>query len=138
AGNQCEKVVKSALEIGYRHIDTASAYANHVEIGQAIKGFPRDKLFLVSKIIGEELKSSNVRKACIRILEELDTPYLDLLLIHWPNINYPADETLSEMNKLKKDKLIRNMGVSNFQISHFKELKDFAILTNQIELHPYL
>ncbi len=140
SGKQCEKVVRSALELGYRHFDTASYYANHAEIGRAIKGFPRQELFLVSKIIFDELNPTHVRGAFLRILEELQTSYLDLLLIHWPSETIPAEDTLVEMAKLKNDKLIRHIGVSNFMIHHLQHLekRNFPLLTNQIELHPYL
>ncbi len=140
SGRECEQSIKWALELGYRHIDTAAVYANHEAIAPAIKGFPREELFVVSKIIYEDLHHNNVQQACERILKELGTPYLDVLLIHWPSAEVAPETTLAAMMKLKEKQLIRHLGVSNFMIADLEKLekKHFPILTNQIELHPYL
>lgn len=139
-GEQCTKSVKLALELGYRHIDTAHVYENHESIGEGIANFPREQLYLVSKIIHEDLQPERVAAACERALRELKTPYLDLLLIHWPSKTIPAEETLAAMMKLKERELIRHVGVSNFMLSDLRpiEERNFPILANQIELHPYL
>jgi 2,5-diketo-D-gluconate reductase B len=139
-GDECTKSVKMALELGFRHIDTADLYNNHSAIAAAIKSVEREQLFLVSKIAYDDLDPVNVKKACQRILRELKTPYLDLLLIHWPSSHYPSEATLEAMVRLKEAQLIRHLGVSNFQITALKSLEKhhFPILTNQIELHPYL
>lgn len=139
-GAECEQSVKLALQLGYRHIDTADYYDNHVAIGHAIKGFPREELFLVTKILGQDLHPNHVRKNCNRFLQELNTPYLDLLLIHWPSPDVPAEQTLEAMVKLIDQQLVRYIGVSNFTIAHLQEIEKrrFPILTNQIELHPQL
>lgn len=137
SGKQCEDSVRTAIEMGYRHIDTADYYGNHIAIGKAIKDIPREELFIVTKIVGGE---SNPTNACKRFLEELQTSYLDLLLIHWPTSSKHTQEALQALLKLQQDQLIRHIGVSNFTLEQLKELQDFEfpILTNQIELHPYL
>jgi diketogulonate reductase-like aldo/keto reductase len=86
--------VKRAIELGYTHIDTADAYGNHHEVGEAIKVFDRSSLFLVSKVRPSNLHYQTVIRDCERMLKELNTPYLDLLLIHWPNRNIPIHDTL--------------------------------------------
>lgn len=139
-GKQCTEAVKRALEIGYRHIDTAHVYYNHAAIGEAIQHFPREQLFLVSKITEEDLDPKRVAFACERGLKELKTPYLDLLLIHWPSETIPAEKTLQAMLKLKERGLVRQIGVSNFMLSDLNQIEGYKlpILCNQIELHPYL
>ncbi len=140
SGSECTQSIKTALGLGYRHIDTADIYKNHEEVGRGIEGFPREQLYIVSKLFDNNLDPKNVVTACERILRELKTPYLDLLLIHWPSETIPFDQTLKEMLKLKERGLVRDIGVSNFMILHLKriEKEQFPILANQIELHPYL
>lgn len=139
-GDECTYSIKAALELGYRHIDTADMYKNHREIGEAIVGFPREKLYLVSKVAEADLYPKRIAPACERFLKELNTSYLDLLLIHWPSETIAAEKTLFEMVKLKERGLIRNIGVSNFMLADLRPLEEyeFPILANQIELHPYL
>lgn len=139
-GDECEKVVKEALQLGYWHIDTADAYANHHEIGNAIKPFKREELFLTSKVAISSLLPEQVKEAVPRFLKELKTDYLDLLLIHWPNPEVDMVKTLEEMLKFKEKGQVKAIGVSNFVRFHFQELApyQFPIVTNQIEMHPYL
>lgn len=139
-GKVCTATIKEALELGYRHIDTAQAYQNHESIAEGIKGFPREQLFLVSKINDFDLDPQKVPRACEIILQELNTPYLDLLLIHWPSEKIPTEQTLEAMIKLKEKGLVRHIGVSNFLLIELHKLKEyhFPIFCNQIELHPYL
>lgn len=140
SGKQCEETVKTALDLGYRHIDTADIYGNHSDVAKGMRGFPREELFLVSKIINEELDPKNVKKSCQRILKELNTPYLDLLLIHWPSKDIPFDDTLEAMSELIPMQLVKYIGISNFMEGHLHHisLQKFPILTNQIEMHPFL
>ncbi len=141
-GSEAESAVKKALEIGFRHIDTADRYNNHKEVGQALQdsGVPRSEIFLTTKVWHSDLRSKDLHKAVNRFLKELQTDYLDLLLIHWPNSSIPLEETLAAMGQLKKDGVIKNIGVSNFTISHLKDALDQGvdILTNQVEFHPSL
>jgi 2,5-diketo-D-gluconate reductase B len=141
-GDECIKVVTDALEIGYRHFDTADIYGNHKEIAKAMKssGIPRDEIFITTKIWPGNLSKLDVLSAGRRFLSELETDYIDLLLIHWPNPKIPVRETLEAMNQLKKEEVIYAIGVSNFDIALLKEALDTGIevSNNQIELHPSL
>lgn len=139
-GSECERTVKQALDLGYRHIDTADIYENHSEIGKAIKGFPRDQLFLTTKLATTNLHPNKVREVTIRCLKELGVNEVDLLLVHWPEPDMDLPKILQAMLTLKEEGLAHFIGVSNFVRSHLKEIEPyhFPILTNQIELHPYL
>src|SRR5262249_17476644 len=115
---------------------TADYYGNHKAIGKAIQAYPREELFLVTKLIGGEI---NPERACYRFFEEVMTPYIDLLFIHWPSSEKTSQETLETMTELQNQGLIRYLGVSNFSEEMLKKLKEpFALLTNQVEVHPYL
>lgn len=139
-GKECEKVVHLALELGYRHVDTADVYQNHVHVGRGVKSFPREEIFLATKIIDDELKPERVKPTVDRFLKELQVDYIDLLLIHWPSADVPLADTLKAMLALKDQGVVRDIGVSNFIRRHLHEIAPyhFPILTNQIELHPYL
>lgn len=139
-GEECVRAVTCALEVGYRHIDTADVYGNHEEVGQAVKisGVPRGEIFITTKIPRTDLRPDDVVKDCDRYLTELDISYIDLLLIHWPNRQIPIAETLGAMDELKKRGKIRAIGVSNFTIHHLRDVLETGveIVINQVELHP--
>ena len=142
-GKQCTKVVKKALELGYRHIDTADMYGNHRAIAKAINESEqrREDLFITSKIQSEDLEYKELKKAADRLLNELDIEYFDLLLIHWPSPKIPVEESLKAMKELKEAGRVRNIGVSNFTIPLLKEALDAypdLITVNQVEFHPTL
>ena len=142
-GAACRASVKEAIELGYRHIDTAWAYDNHTDIAKAIKesGIKRSALFVTSKVWIENLRYDEVIKQCNESLKQLNTDYLNLYLIHWPNKEVPMKETLGAMKKLFHDGKIKAIGVSNFTINHLKEAMssvDLPIAVNQVEFHPYL
>ncbi|MFB6182159.1 MAG: aldo/keto reductase [Candidatus Magasanikbacteria bacterium] len=134
--------IEKALEVGYRHIDTADIYGNHKEVGKSIQvsNIDRGDIFLTSKIWHSDLESQQIIDNTKRFLEELQTEYLDLLLIHWPNKDIEIAESLEAMNKLKDDGLIKSVGVSNFTIKHLKEALEtgFDFSNNQVEFHPSL
>ena len=139
-GKTCITAVKKALELGYRHIDTAEYYRNHVEIGKAITGFEREDIFITSKVWASDLRYNDVLKMCDKALKELKTDYLDLYLIHWPNPKIPIEETLKAFKKLYDEGKIKNFGISNFDIGELKEVlekTEIPITNNQIEFHPY-
>lgn len=137
-----ERVVSEALEAGYRHIDTASAYGNEAAVGRALaaSGLARDDVFLTTKLWNDE--HDTARDAARRSLDALAVERLDLYLIHWP----AADQDLyvtawRALETLVDDGLVRAIGVSNFQPAHLERLladTDVAPAVNQIELHPYL
>lgn len=142
-GEECTKVVKQALELGYRHIDTADMYGNHRAIAEALNEseIDRDELFITSKIQSQDLESKQLFKSAARLLTELDIKYFDLLLIHWPNPDIPVEESLKAMQELKKDGRARNIGVSNFTIPLLKETLEHypdLVTVNQVEFHPTL
>ena len=141
-GNDCVKAVEMALEMGYRHIDTAKVYGNQEEVAQGIKNssIDRDEIFITSKIWNDSHEYEDALAQGKNILEELEIDYLDLLLIHWPVEEVPVEETLKAMQELKEEGLIKNIGVSNFMVDHLKEAfeKSSAKITNnQIKIHPY-
>lgn len=143
-GKECIEVIKSAFEIGYRHIDTAFVYSNHKEIGKAIKSLDRNELFVTSKLsldqVNEKNVASSVRVAVENALKELSLDYLDLYLIHWPDRTKPLFAIYEEMQELCNEGILRNIGVSNFTIHHLQDFlqKGFKIAVNQVEFHPYL
>ncbi|KAJ2664350.1 hypothetical protein IWW48_000868 [Coemansia sp. RSA 1200] len=153
------QTIKTAVEMGYRHIDCAPIYANQRAIGKALKEVqvPREKLFIVSKIYEHNHRPELVEGALDHILDELQLDYLDVLLMHWPfavkpeigfNIGYgvedvenvPIMDTWRAMEALVDKGKVRTIGVSNFnKIILEKMLPQCRILpaTNQIEVHPY-
>lgn len=139
-GKACEDAVREALTIGYRHIDTADAYGNHREVakGIAASGVPREELFITTKVWNDAHREADAYASGLRFLEELEIPYIDLLLIHWPNKEVPIAETLRGMDKLKQEGKIRAIGVSNFTIHHLQDAlaTGIAITNNQVEVHP--
>lgn len=144
-GDECVKIVKRALELGYKHIDTAYFYNNHAAIGKAIQGVDRETIYITSKLaIQEQVDPNNieltVQKACHSALSDLKTDYLDLYLIHNPNRSYPLNAIFEAMLNLIQQKKVRAVGVSNYTIHHLQDLLQshnhpFA---NQVEFHPYL
>lgn len=134
--------VTSALELGYRHIDTASFYANEVGVGKAIKdsGIRREDIFVTTKVWNDEQGYDNTLKAFDQSLEKLQMDYVDLYLIHWP-VPEIFSETWKVLEQLYKEGRVRAIGVSNFLVHHLEELLTtvkIKPMVNQIELHPKL
>ena len=136
--------VTSALEAGYRSIDTAAAYGNERGVGEAIKasGLPRDELFVTTKLWNSAQGYDSALRAFDRSMDQLGLERLDLYLIHWP---VPAADkfvdTWKAFEKLHADGRVRAIGVSNFQPTHLRLLLDEGLTVpavNQIELHPAL
>jgi 2,5-diketo-D-gluconate reductase B len=143
-GKECTDIVSLALDLGYRHIDTAHAYGNHKAIGKAIASVDREELFLTSKLRLEEVNAAridaSVRKLCDTALKELDTDYLDLYLIHWPQPNIPMVKVYKAMEKLIEQGKILHAGVSNFTVHHLDDFRKAHCypVANQVEFHPFL
>jgi len=140
---ECVDSIKTAVEIGYNHIDTADGYDNHQKVAQGIKesGVKREELFITSKIKPENLNYDAIKEDAQRFLDELEIEYLDLLLIHWPNKDIPLAESLKALKEVKAAGLARNIGVSNFTINHLKdaaEIEPDLVAVNQVEFHPTL
>ena len=140
-GKACIRAVERALEIGYRHVDTAQAYENEKEVGRALvqSAIDRADLFLTTKVWRENLAPNRVRPSTERSLKDLGVDYVDLLLIHWPADDVPASETLGVMRTLQREGKVRYLGVSNFTPSLVEEALEAApLFCNQVEYHPFL
>jgi 2,5-diketo-D-gluconate reductase A len=137
--------VKRALDIGYRHIDTAEMYGNEKEVGQGIRdaGLERSEVFVTSKLNNGFHKPDDARRAFGKTLDALNSDYVDLFLIHWPLPTlYGGDfvSTWKVLEEFAKDGRARSIGVSNFQPAHLDRLAaetDTVPSVNQIEVHPY-
>ena len=142
AGQDGVKAVKTAIESGYRSIDTAAAYRNEKSVGTAIKesGVAREDIFLTTKLTNADQRSGEVEKAFSKSLTELGTDYVDLYLIHWP-VKETYVKTWLELEKIYKSGRAKSIGISNFQINHIEEIKkvwSVVPVMNQIEMHPRL
>lgn len=141
-GEECERAVEHALEIGYRHIDTAQAYENEREVGRGLQAanVDRDEIFLTTKVWYENLSPERVRSTTEASLSRLDTPYVDLLLVHWPNDEFDLHETIDALQELRAEGKTRHIGVSNFPGYLLEEALSYAdnIFCDQVEYHPYL
>ena len=137
--------VKTALDIGYRHIDTAEMYQNEKGVGDGIRhaGVDRSEVFVTSKLNNGFHKPDDARRAFDHTLSALGFDYVDLFLIHWPLPTlYGGDyvSTWKTLEEFKKDGRARSIGVSNFQVEHLKRLAqetETVPAVNQIEVHPY-
>ena len=138
-------IVGRALEVGYRHIDTAEMYGNERGVGEAVRasGLDRSEVYVTSKLSNAAHRPDDARRAFEQSLSELGFDHLDLFLIHWPLPTlYDGDfvSTWRAMEEFKADGRARSIGVSNFQVDHLERLAtaaDVAPAVNQIELHPY-
>ena len=142
-GDECLRCVDHAVNVGYRHFDTAAFYENEVEVGQALRGSSaaRDDLFVTTKVWYDQLGAGKVRASTEASLERLGMGYVDLLLIHWPSPDdeVPLQQYMEEIVSLKAEGLTRNIGVSNFTKRHIDEAISAVgiseIATNQCELN---
>ncbi|MGA6157493.1 aldo/keto reductase [Stenotrophomonas sp. NPDC087984] len=144
ADEQTTDAVRSAIEAGYRSIDTAAIYGNETGVGRALatSGVPREELFLTTKLWNADQGYDSTLAAFDASVAKLGTDYVDLYLIHWPT---PARDlyldTWRALEKLLADGRTRAIGVSNFQPAHLRRLLDHSgvvPVVNQVELHPYL
>jgi 2,5-diketo-D-gluconate reductase A len=141
---QTREATLTALEVGYRHIDTAQMYGNEKEVGQAVRdsGLAREDLFVTSKLNNGFHAYDDAIGAFEQSLKDLDIDYLDLFLVHWP-LPGVGDyvETWKAMEKMYESGRVKAIGVSNFQTTHLNRLAAETTITpavNQIEIHPYL
>lgn len=138
--------VETALETGYRHIDTAQVYENEEYVGQGIEraSVDREEVFLATKTVHVDVpgpERSAIIDSVEESLEKLRTDYLDLLYVHWPAGCYDPETTLGTFEELYEEGLIRNIGVSNFEPDTLDEARgvlDAPIFANQVECHPFL
>ena len=137
---ECEKCIIEAINLGYRHIDTAQAYGNEEFIGKALKkcGVSRQELFITTKIWFKNFEGDDPYNSVIKSLEKLGLEYLDLVLLHWPYGNYY--NAYRALEKLYEEKKVRAIGVSNFNPDRFIDLIRFNKIVphvNQIETNLY-
>ena len=143
AQDEAVKLMREAIEVGYRRIDTAALYGNEAEVGQGIResGVNREEIFVTTKIWNDRQGYNESLKAIDESMSRLDLDYIDMLLIHWP---CPAQnlyiETWKAFEKVLETGKVRNIGVSNFQPHHLNNLWENSAVKptiNQVELHPF-
>jgi 2,5-diketo-D-gluconate reductase B len=140
---ECARSVETALEMGYRHVDTAQIYQNEAAVGEGLAAadVDREEIFLATKVWTNNLSYDDVLDSTEESLDKLGTDYVDLLYVHWPANDYAPEDTLPAFEKLQEDGRIGNIGVSNFEPHHVDrardELGEFPF-ANQVELHPFL
>ena len=135
--------VATALKTGYRHIDTAQAYGNEEQVGQAIadSGVSRDDIFLTTKVWTERFAAGDLEASVKESLSKLKVDRLDLVLLHWPNEDIPLAETISALNACRDGGFTRHIGVSNFTTTWLGEAvatSKAPLVCNQVEYHPFL
>lgn len=136
------KSIRKAIDLGYRHIDTAMIYENEEPVGKAIResGVERADFFVTTKLWIDDIKNDNAQNALDSSLRKLGLDYVDLYLVHWP-IKDKYVSIWKDMERIAATDKVRAVGVSNYQENHLKEILDLRSLVpavNQIELHPYL
>jgi len=141
---QTYRSVRWALEIGYRHIDTAALYRNEKQVGQAIRdsGISREEIFVTTKIPLKAIRQAQLLPAIESSLQKLDLGYIDLMLLHSPSSKQLVSQTWEEFTRLYSEiyrsTLIQHIGVSNYQEIHLKQLEGIKPYANQIEVTPFL
>ena len=140
---QCTESVRTALEAGYRHVDTAQIYGNEAAVGDGIAAadVDRDDVFLASKVWIDQLAPQDVVESTRESLEKLGVDSVDLMYVHWPAGKYDPGETLPAFAELRDDGLIDRIGVSNFEPTHLDAAADALgehPFANQVEMHPLL
>ncbi|MFE4106219.1 aldo/keto reductase [Almyronema epifaneia] len=143
-GETAFEIVRHALQVGYRHIDTAQAYDNEAEVGHGIlaSGLPRAHVFLTTKVWPDRFSRPKLIQSVDESLSKLGTDYIDLLLLHWPNPDIPLRETLEALMAVQSAGKTRFIGLSNFTIELMQQAIAICgrgkLVTNQVEYHPYL
>src|SRR6202140_3571030 len=142
-GRTCARLLEQALKLGYRHIDTAQAYDNEREVGDGLRAsrVKRDDVFVTTKVWTTHFAPNDLERSAKESLTKLRLSEIDLLLLHWPNLHVPLQETLGALAHVKKLGMARHIGVSNFTVA----LIDEAVAAcpeppacDQVEYHPFL
>lgn len=141
-GPEVEQAVQWALELGYRSVDTASAYGNEAGVGRALKrsSVPREEIFLTTKVWNQDQGFDSTLKAFEQSLLRLDQDFVDLYLVHWP-VKGQYKDTWRALEHLYQEQRVRAIGVSNFLVHHLKDLLsdcEIVPMVNQVEFHPRL
>ncbi|MGQ4554586.1 aldo/keto reductase [Halobellus sp. GM3] len=141
-GETCYETVSTALELGYRHVDTAQMYGNEKAVGRAIDDadVDREEVFLTTKVSPRNAGYDDVIRSTKESLDRLGTEYVDLLLLHWPNPLQSVSETMRAMDHLVERGAVAHLGVSNFPevfLDRAREAAETPVVTNQLQFHPY-
>jgi diketogulonate reductase-like aldo/keto reductase len=143
----CVELVEAALQLGYRHLDTAQMYGNEREVGQGLRdslrgsGLKREDVFLTTKVWFNRLAPGDFERSVDESLEKLGLPWVDLLMIHWPNAQIPLAGSIASLCKVREQGLAKNVGVANFNVAMIEEATSLAtepLAVLQVEAHPYL
>ncbi len=139
----CVQAVKTALAIGYRHLDTAAFYGNEKENGEGLRasGIRREEVFITTKVRENNLTPDNFQRSLDQSLLNLGLPSVDLLLIHWNNPEIPFAVSVGALCKAKKDGKAKHVGVANFTTTMLDEawkVTTEPLVCNQIEMHPFI
>lgn len=142
-GDTARRILNEALDVGYRHIDTAQMYGNESEVGDVLRGtqVPRDEIFVTTKIWPDRFHDGALQQSVQDSLQRLNTDYVDLLLLHWPNPDVPLQESINALNEVREQGYARHIGVSNFTVALLRQAAACSaapLVTNQVEYHPYL
>ena len=142
-GDVCVQAVKSALQVGYRHLDTAWFYGNEKEVGEGLRqsGMKRDDVFLCTKVRETHLEPDKFRQSLEESLKNLQLPQVDLLLVHWNNKDVPFKTSIGALCKAKKDGFAKHVGVANFTTTMLDEawaVTSEPLVCNQVEMHPFI
>lgn len=137
------RVLPKAIELGFRHIDTAQIYGNEAAVGEVVagSGVARNDIFLTTKVWVDKYRHKDFITSVDESLKKLKTDHVDLLLLHWPKSDVPLAERIGALNEVRKAGKTRNIGISNFNVALTEEavaLSDTPLATNQVEYHPYL
>jgi len=143
----CVEAVKSALRLGYRHFDTAERYRNEEWVGEGLQqgldaaGLKREDVFITTKVYWDKLAPGDFERSVEDSVRKLKLPWVDLLLIHWNNPQVPLSDSIASLCKARKNGQTRHIGVANFTAAMLDEAVRLAtepLVTNQIEMHPFL
>jgi 2,5-diketo-D-gluconate reductase B len=142
---QCATTVQTALEMGYRHIDTAQFYGNEAAVGDGIDraNVPREEVMIATKVHAESvgLGYDDVIEGAALSCERLGVEYLDILYVHWPIQEYEPSKTLAAFEELQSNGLIDSIGLSNYTLKLLEDAREYLetpFVTHQIEMHPFL
>lgn len=139
----CETAVKTALDAGYRHIDTAAMYGNEADVGRGLRaaGVPRDQIFVTTKIWRDDIADGDLQRSAEKSLRALGLSQVDLLLIHWPKASIPVAASVKALCDAKRRGLATHIGISNHPTTLLAEALAAAtepLVCNQVEYHPHL
>ncbi len=143
SGKTGTRAIAKALEVGYRHLDTAAMYENERDVGEALRasGVPREEVFVTTKVWTDSIGHGPLQRSAEASLKRLKLDHVDLLLIHWPNPAIPLADSIRALCEVKERGLARHIGVSNFTVTLLDKavkLSSEPLVTNQVEYHPFL